>query len=193
MPGVRKQLAAVALAVAAVGALGCPSPSPEGDSAVAVDSSASDSTLASGSPAWYSKGRALDLTGDGTVDSVHLDARGARTDSLRITLALVVGGEVKHREAWGSSYELAMRDSALLVQPRLDEFVRARLDTVLASVVVQPLSAPSVRLMAEDSAILAGLTPRPDVRISIPYGYETVVRLVWDAPRERFVRLWSCC
>ena len=53
--------------------------------------------------------------------------------------------------------------------------------------------APGVRLMAEDSAILSGVEPRPTHRISFAYGYETTVRLVWDAPRQRFVRLWSCC
>jgi hypothetical protein len=71
--------------------------------------------------------------------------------------------------------------------------VRAKLDSVLASVVVERLDAPAVRLMAEDSAVLAGLEPRPTHRVSFSYGYETTVRLVWDAPRERFVRLWSCC
>jgi hypothetical protein len=60
-------------------------------------------------------------------------------------------------------------------------------------VILQRLDAPGVRLMAEDSAALAGLEPRPTHRVSFSYGYETTTRLAWDAPRRRFVRLWSCC
>ena len=142
---------------------------------------------------WYRRARMLDLTGDRQADSVRVDAFGPRSDSLRITLSIVVDGEVKHREGWSSSYELALLDSAARVHPSVDAFLRAQLDTVLASVIVQRLDAPGVRLMAEDSAVLARLEPRPTHRVSFSYGYETTVRLVWDAPRERFVRLWSCC
>jgi hypothetical protein len=122
-----------------------------------------------------------------------MEALGARPDSLRITLSFVVAGEEKHREQWGSSYELALLDSATRVGPRVDVVLRAQLDSVIASVVVQRLDAPGVRLMAEDTAVLARLDPRPTHRVSFSYGYETTTRLVWDAPRKRFVRLWSCC
>ena len=142
---------------------------------------------------WYRGARALDLTGDGAADSVRLEAVGARVDSLRITLALVVDGQVKHREAWGSSYELALLDSAARIRPGADATLRAKLDTVLASVVLERLDAPGVRLMAEDRAVLAGIEPRPTHRVSFSYGYESTARLAWDAPRARFVRLWSCC
>ena len=131
--------------------------------------------------------------GDEQLDSAHLAAAGARVDSLQVTLRLFVGGVEKHREEWGSSYELAFLDSARFQPAQFDSLLRAKLDTVLASIVVQRLDAPSVRLMAEDSAILAGLDPRPTHRISFSYGFETTVRLVWDAPRQQFVRLWSCC
>lgn len=141
----------------------------------------------------YRRVRTLDLTGDGRADSVRLEAVGSRPDSLRITLSLVVDGVEKHREAWGSSYELALLDSAARVSPQVNAVGRAKLDSVLASVVVERLEAAGVRLMAEDSAALAGLEPRPTHRVSFSYGYETTVRVVWDAPRQRFVRLWSCC
>ena len=166
-----------------LGMVGCPSPSPTSDSAA----------TAAESQTWHRRGRTLDLTGDGRPDSVHLEAHGSRADSLRIAVELIVNGAVKHREEWGSSYELAVRDSSVRLQPRLDEFMRARLDTVLANVVVQALDHPSVRLMAEDSVVLAGLVPRPRYRVTLQYGYETTARFVWDAPRERFVRLWTCC
>jgi hypothetical protein len=77
--------------------------------------------------------------------------------------------------------------------PEAGELLRARLDSVLASVTARPLDEPSVRLMAEDSAVLDSLDARPTRLISFSYGYETTTRLAWDAPRERFVRLWSCC
>lgn len=144
-------------------------------------------------PSWYRRARALDLTDDARVDSVRLDAVGLRPDSLRITLVLIVDGAVKHREEWGSSYELALVDSSRRGRPPVAAVLRAQLDSVLSSVRVERLDAPGVRLMAEDSAILSGLETRPTHRISFAYGYETTVRLVWDAPRHRFVRLWSCC
>ena len=167
----------------AVMALGCPAP-PQ----------FADADAAGGPPdPWYRRSTALDLTGDGQLDSVRLEAHGARPDSLQVALVLLVEGEEKYREEWGSSYELALVDSVVLTRPRLDEFMRARLDTVLARVEVERLDSPSVQLMAEDRSILARLVPRPEHRISMSYGYETTVRLVWDSPRNRFVRLWSCC
>lgn len=181
-----------AIAVSAM--LGCPAGEPgRGAERHAGGNAAADSVARAAPPPWYRRTRALDLTGDGRADSVRLDAVGARPDSLRITLALIVDGAVRHREEWGSSYELALTDSSRRGRPREDARLRARLDSVLMSVVVQRLDAPGVRLMAEDSAILAGLEPRPTHRISFSYGYETTVRLAWDAPRRRFVRLWSCC
>ena len=171
-------------------ALGCP----PGETA---DQPARDTTRESVAAVpplpWYRRARALDLTGDGRADSVRLDAFGTRPDSLDIRLSFVVSGEEKHREEWGSSYELALVDSAARVDPRVDETLRARLDSVLASVVVQRLDAPGVQLMPEDTVVLARLDPRPTHRVSFSYGYETTARLVWDAPRTRFVRLWSCC
>ena len=93
----------------------------------------------------------------------------------------------------GRRLRAGLRDSWRLLSPEVEALLRVQLDSVLSGVLVQRLDAPGVRLMAEDSAILAGLAPRPTHRISFSYGYETTVRLVWDAPRQRFVRLWSCC
>ena len=180
--------------IAASAVLGCQAGGPDrGPERDARATAAADPVARAAPPSWYRRTRALDLTGDGRADSVRLDALGAKPDSLHITLALIVGGAVKHRESWGSSYELALADSSLRSRPQVDALLRARLDSVLSGVVVQRLDAPGVRLMAEDSAILAGLQPRPTHRISFSYGYETTVRLAWDAPRQRFVRLWSCC
>lgn len=180
--------------IAASAVLGCsagePDHEPERD---ARADAVADSVARAAPPPWYQGARALDLTGDGQVDSVRLEAVGASPDSLHITLALIVGGAMRHQEDWGSSYELALTNSSLRSRPQVDALLRARLDSVLQGVVVERLDTPSVRLMAEDSAILADLEPWPTHRISFSYGYETTVRLAWDAPRQRFVRLWSCC
>jgi hypothetical protein len=182
----------VTVAIATALAVGCsPTEQDRERSRAATASSAEPS--ASAAPPWYRRGRALDLTGDGLVDSVRLDAVGTRPDSLRITLLLIVGGAVKHREEWGSSYELALIDTSHRGGPPVAALLRARLDSVLSSLRVERLDAPDVRLMEEDRAILSELEPRPTQRISFAYGYETTARVVWDAPRQRFVRLWSCC
>jgi len=166
----------------AVAALGCSAPS------------ARDAEPAAAAPdPWYRRATALDLTGDDQADSVLLEAYGTRVDSLQIVLHLLVDRQEKHREEWGSSYELALVDSAVRGGPQPAAVLRARLDSVLARVKVDRLDAPGVRLMAEDSVVLASMALRPKYRVSIAYGYETTVRLVWDASRQRFVRLWSCC
>ena len=185
---------ALTAAIAASSVIGCSAGEPDrGAERDARANAAANSVARAAPPPWYRRARALDLTGDGRADSARLDAVGARPDSLHITLALIVGGAVRHREEWGSTYELALTDSSLRRRPQVDALLRARLDSVLSGVLVQRLDAPGSRLMAEDSAILAGLEPRPTHRISFSYGYETTVRLAWDAPRQRFVRLWSCC
>ena len=176
--------------LALIGALGCSAGESDGD--IARDAGPDSGAVGAEAP-WYQRARALDLTSDGRADTVRLVARGARPDSLSITLSLIVDGQEKHREAWGSSYELALADSAARVSPGVDTFLRAQLDSVLASVVVERLDAPGVRLMAEDRPVLERLEPKPTHRVSLAYGYETTVRLVWDASSERFVRLWSCC
>lgn len=185
---------ALTAAITLSAALGCPAGKPDGEgNPDAGPTSAAESVASPAQPSWYRRARALDLTGDGQLDSVRLDAVGMRPDSLRITLLLFVGGTVEHREEWGSSYELALMDTSRLSRPQVAVLLRAQLDSVLSSVRVERLDAPGVRLMAEDSAILNGLERPPTHRISFAYGYETTVRLVWDAPRQRFVPLWSCC
>lgn len=193
-PSILASLRALVAASAVCGVLGCAAGETDHDrnrdSAV---SSAADPAASAATPLWYRRARVIDLTGDDELDSVRLEAMGTRPDSLRVTLLLVVGGAEKHREEWGSSYELALVDTTRREPPQVAALLRAQLDSVLSSVRVQPLDAPGVRLLAEDSTIVRGLEPRPTHRISFAYGFETTVRLVWDAPRQRFVRLWSCC
>jgi hypothetical protein len=185
---------ALTAAIATTATLGCPAGEPDRErNRDARPTSAGESAASAAAPPWYRRARALDLTGDDQADSLRLDAVGTRPDRLRITLLLIVRGAVKHREEWGSSYELALMDTSRRGRPQVAALLRAQLDSVLSSVRVERLDAPGVRLLAEDSAILSRLEPPPTHRISFAYGYETTVRLVWDAPRQRFVRLWSCC
>jgi hypothetical protein len=170
-------------------ALACAPPPDGGDEAA----EAGPPAAAAEADPWYRRARTLDLTGDGRADEVRLEARGTRPDSLDVVLTLVVDGRAAHREAWGSGYELALEDASVRAGAAAGEVLRARLDAVLASVTLRRLDDPSVRLMAEDGPALAGLEPRPSHLVSFAYGYETTVRLAWDAPRARFVRLWSCC
>lgn len=178
------------LSVAATALLAaCPSPEPAPDSALAVAPPSVDTAPAP----WYARTRALDLTGDGIADTVRLVATGARPDSLQVELSLVVDGQALHEERWGSSYELQLLDPAQPAPGRVEAALRARLDSVLARVRVDSIGAPGVRLMAEDRAILDTIAPRPAWRVSVAYGFETTANLAWDAPRRRFVRLFSCC
>lgn len=112
---------------------------------------------------------------------------------MQIRLVVLVDGEEKHREEWGSSYELALVDSAVRRSQQVGALLRARLDTVLASVAVEPLEGRTPGVMTEDSAILENVRPWPKERVTFSYGYESQANLFWDAPRKRFVRLWSCC
>ena len=164
---------------------------PQSDTSV-VKSAAS--TSASPSMArdsvWYRRGRSVELTGDGLPDSVHLEARGARADSLQISLAIFVDGAERHRDAWWSSYELQMATAAEGATPAAQ--LETRLDRVLARVERVPAGAGGERLVEEDSAALRTLSAPPTHVVLLRFGYETTVRLVWDANRG-FVPLWACC
>src|SRR5687768_10469012 len=100
---------------AAIVVLACPAGDPADEPPAELPP---ESATAAAPLPWYRRVRTLDLTGDGQADSVRLEAVGARPDSLRLTLSLVVDGLEKHREAWGSSYELALLDSADRASPQ---------------------------------------------------------------------------
>lgn len=183
---------ALRLLVAGAG-LACSAADEEPARATASDTVAAAAPASVALQPWYLRARTLDLTGDGIADSVRLAAGPGRPDSMQVVLTLLVAGQEKHREEWGSGYELTLVDSTLRSSPRVEPVLRAKLDSVLASVRVERFGAPGVRVMAEDSAIMAGLVPRPTVRVSFSYGFESTTNLAWDAPRSRFVRLFSCC
>ncbi len=171
--------------------LACSAPDSAPDDSVATSSA--DTPGSAAAAPWYGQTRTLDLNGDGRSDSVRLEARGESPDSMKVSLVILVDGKEAHREAWGGSYELEMVDSAVRQARGAESILRAKLDSVLASVTVRALDAPATRLMLEDSAVLKGLDPRPTELVSFSYGFESTARLVWDATRRRFVPLWSCC
>ena len=135
----------------------------------------------------------MDLDGDARPDTALLTAIGARADSLEISLDLVIDGEVRHREQWQSGYELIDVDSNYRVSPGLDRYIRDRLDSALASVKVEPLDTATITLLGEDPDVHKRIVPRPTNQISLSYGYETAMALVWDATARRLIRLWYCC
>jgi hypothetical protein len=162
------------LAAALLTASGCTSdeqrhePGPPQDWAGSSASSTPDAVASPADPAapWYQRARVLDLTGDGRRDSVHIEAHGTLPDSARVILAIFVDGVEKHREEWGSSYELALVDSAARALPRAETVLRAKLDTVLESVSLRRIGAADMRLMAEDSAPLSRLSGQPGHGVS---------------------------
>lgn len=120
----------------------------------------SASTAQAPASSWYAQSRLLDATGDGQPDTVWLRANGHRGDSLDIALTVVAAGREVLRESWQSDYMLVDppfdRPAARAV---VDSFVRARLDSTLARVSLEPVANlqfraqwPPVKVGCEEDA-----------------------------------------
>jgi hypothetical protein len=144
-------------------------------------------------PAWFHQARAIDLTDDGSPDSVVVEARGERSDSLRIHVSFVVDGQVLFTQEWASSYELANVDSLRARPPGSDEYMRSRLTRVLDAVRVGPLDTSFVRDFGGDTAVLRLARESPVPSVFVAYGYETTMSVVWDRDARRFRIAHSCC
>jgi hypothetical protein len=97
--------------------------------------------LIDGAAGWYDRSRVLDVTGDGMPDTLQLIARGARTDSLVMTLLVRSQGDTSILAAWRSDYDfIDPPDEIKLPGPARDSTLRARYDRVLQSAVVEPYS-----------------------------------------------------
>jgi hypothetical protein len=172
-------------AFALAAALGCTGASPTPDAA--------DAPAGPRGPA-YARTLVRDLNADGRADSAVLVATGPGPDSLDVALTLFVDGRPAHREEWTSDDELIDVADSVRVRPRLDAYVRDRLDAALESLDVSPLDTAETRLMSDrPDDVLASLQPLPRSQLNLSYGYETSVALAWDATRRRFVVLWICC
>lgn len=95
-------------------------------------------------PIWLLESRALDLTGDGVHDTIFVEARGSRTDSMHIVLGAVVRGDTSLMAFWDGNYELT--DEGIdgdRTEPELQVLLRSRLTDVLRSVAVEPFGGAS--------------------------------------------------
>lgn len=150
-------------------------------------------TAVAEAPVWFRQARALDLTGDGVADSAVVEARGERSDSLKLRLSFVVGGRRLFSQDWASEYELAMADSLRRHPPGSDAYVRGALQKVLARIQLARLDTSYVRDFPHDTAALALARRGPVRSIVVAYGYETVVTVVWDPAARRFLVAHACC
>jgi hypothetical protein len=149
------------------------------------------SYLPAGEAPWFLGKRALDLTSDGQLDTVILRADGPASNKLSIVLTLVVAGQERWRESYPSDYELTDPPSFPTDAAR-DKYVRAALLRTLAKVAVGPFDSLSYRQVVEspDSLILR----RPPLEeVTVSYGYETTVVLVWHPDSMTFRVLYECC
>lgn len=142
---------------------------------------------------WFRQARALDLTGDGTEDSAVVEARGHRSDSLRLRVAFLVGGKDLFAQDWSSSYQLANLDSLSQRPPRSDEHMRAALTQVLQAIRLTPLDTSFIRDFPGDTAALRLARRGPVQSIIVAYGYETTIVVVWDPDARRFLVAHACC
>ena len=165
------------------------------DTAVRQETAPTDTAAASqgDEPFWFRQARALDLTGDGVADSVVVEARGQRSDSLRLGISFVVGGRPLFVQDWHSSYELANLDSLSQRPPRSDQHMRTALANVLNGVRLAPLDTSYIRDFPGDTAALRMARRGPVQSISIAYGYETTIAVVWDPDAKRFLIAHACC
>lgn len=141
---------------------------------------------------WYRRSRALDLTGTNPRDSIVLTAVGTHADSLSITMTFFVDGVDVYRQEWTSDYELYDVDSLRNAPKRLDAYLRARLDDIVAMVRRTPIDPEQVRYMGEE-AVLDSITPRPSHQVMLSFAFETSVFLAWDPARRQLVNFMECC
>ena len=187
-PALRRASLAVLVALFACGS--------DRDGSLRVDSSAVSGAVAPVSadePSWFRQARALDLTADGTLDSVTVEARGTRSDSLRLRLTFVVDGRPLFVQEWDAEYQLAMADSAQRHPPGSDREMRTALSRILADVRLSPLDTSFIADFPGDTLALAMARRGPVPSIRVSYGYETTVVVVWDPVAGRFLVAHACC
>jgi len=145
----------------------------------------------SGGP-WYQSERAIDLDGDMVPDTARIEAIGPSSDSLTITLVIVIDRRTVWAEHWTSAYELVDPPEFTKGAADRDEYLRRGLHAALASVKREPFSLSDYLSMSDavDSALVRH---PPEFQVSFSYGYETAVALYWDPIAAAFRRLWACC
>jgi hypothetical protein len=108
-------------------------------SASATDTTVMASSNIRADTVWYHRVRLLDVTGDGRVDSLDLQARGPSADSSILTFRVLVDGEVAFTDSWSSDYEFIDPPPQAATAAGRDSLLRAYLDTTLSQIRVMPI------------------------------------------------------
>ena len=131
----------------------------EGEARAAADS-ASRAALArteatAAPPVALTQERDADLTGDRVPELLRVTARGARPESLAVTLAVRdSGGTSLFRRTWSSGTWLARIDPSVLTPAIADSIVRRRVDDLLGDAAIVKSGSTSIdpRAVAFDLA-----------------------------------------
>ena len=107
-----------------------------------------------------------------------------------LTLGFVVDGKELWREQWGSDYMLIDPPEFPNGEVSRSAYVCQGLVRALESVSVGPFDSTSYVNMAEsvDSNLLR---KPPREQITLAYGYETVIVVLWDSTKRSFRPLWG--
>ena len=142
---------------------------------------------------WFRRVRTLDLTNDGLADSVIVEARGTRSDSLRFRLRVIARGAAEFTQEWDSKYELMGADAAHQHPPASDAYVRDKVARTIDGIAVAPLDTLPMRDFGGDTVVLRMARRGPVPAFTVAYGYETSMKVVWDQASRRFRVAYSCC
>lgn len=141
---------AVVAALAGVAAATCGGDARDERTARATADSASRATLARtdatvAPPVALTQERDADVTGDRVPELLRVTARGARPESLAVTLSVRdSSGATLFRRSWGSGVWLARIDPGLLTPAIADSIVRRRVDDLLGDAAIAKPSAVPV-------------------------------------------------
>ena len=140
----------VAVVAAALAVAGCGGEMADESATHAAADSASRATLARTNaapapPVALTQERDADVTGDRVPELLRVTARGARPESLAVTLSVRdSGGASLYRRTWSSGTWLARIDPAVLTPAIADSIVRRRVEDVLGDAALARAGAVAV-------------------------------------------------
>jgi hypothetical protein len=140
---------------------------------------------------WYDKQRVMDLTDDGTPDTLRLRAFGARADSSNVLLSIHSGGQTIWRIGWDTPYSLV--DGPELGASEVHAYVTGQLDSMLAKADLAPLDTTGVEWQDLKQPVARELARRGARGVSFCYGYESCETIVWSRCERRFITVAACC
>lgn len=114
--------------------------------AAVVDAATGQATRSQ--PVWYRAQVARDLTGSGRPDTLFLEARGPRPDSLHVVFLVRTDGREVYRQGWSTEYDFQDYDFPGEASARSDSMARIerrRLGAFLASERFAPLDTSQAK------------------------------------------------